>query len=180
MSKSLGNVIDPNDMIAKYGIDGTRYLLLTQFPFGQDGDVKAGLFTEKFNADLANGLGNLVSRTANLLEKNAIRLSADDTSHDSELLAKVSGDIEKLAFDHALRTVQVFIADTNKFLDTEAPWKLGEDQAIKIAEVLTVTAGRVREIATALRPFLPETALKITQQFAGPSVKKTEGLFPRL
>ena len=180
MSKSIGNVIDPNDMVDKYGVDGTRYLLLTQFPFGQDGDVKAGLFTEKFNADLANGLGNLVSRTANLLEKNNTKLSVRKSVSDSELVQRVSAYIERLAFDQGLKEIWVYIADTNKYLDTEAPWKLGADRADKIAEVMTVTAERIREISAALISFMPETSLKITQQFVGPTVEKIGGLFPRL
>ncbi|MFA6197736.1 MAG: methionine--tRNA ligase [Patescibacteria group bacterium] len=180
MSKSIGNVIDPNDLVTKYGVDGARYLLLTQFPFGQDGDVKAGLFTEKFNADLANGLGNLVSRTAKLIEKHDVALTVVKNIEGSELVQRVSASLGRLAFDQGLKDIWAYIADTNKYLDTEAPWKLGTDQTEKIAQVLTITAGRIREVAAALRPFLPETSLKITQQLSGPKVKKLEGLFPRL
>lgn len=179
MSKTIGNVIDPNDLVARYGSDGARYLLLSQFPFGQDGDVKADKFDQKFNSDLANGLGNLVSRTATLLEKNQIEVP-EYSPIDLNIVQAAAEAIESLHYDIALKYAAELIAQANVYIDREAPWKIPATDKPKLSEVLVTTTQYIRTIAEILHPFMPDTSRSITAQFAGPTVVKGAALFPRL
>ncbi|MDP3964908.1 MAG: class I tRNA ligase family protein [bacterium] len=180
MGKSLGNTIDPNDMVEKFGSDGARYLLLSQFPFGQDGDIQESRFVEKYNADLANGLGNLVSRTANLMEKYAVENSMTDPGIASDKIEEIESAIQELSLENALKKIFQLIAEVNKYLDAESPWKMDDSQAEKRAEVLRDCAARVRRIARLVYPFLPIASRRIERQFSESLVKKEDPLFPRI
>ncbi|MBU0706820.1 methionine--tRNA ligase [Patescibacteria group bacterium] len=180
MSKSLGNVINPNDLVNQYGSDATRYLLLSQFPFGQDGDVKKSLFDEKYNSDLANGLGNLVSRTANLMEKNDVGIDTAQQPISNDKVDIINKQIEHYRFDEALKGIYGIISQANKYLDEQAPWKHTPDDKEKTTIVLQNVSDWIKTIAELIYPFMPITSRRISQQFAGPSVKKEDGLFPRL
>ncbi len=180
MSKTLGNVINPNELVDVYGSDATRYLILSQFPFGQDGDVKESLFTEKYNSDLANGLGNLVSRTSNLMEKFNVKTDDAIVRNDGIDTDNIEVSIKNYFFDAALKNIFGIVYKANKYLDENAPWKMGGDQSEKRQEVLQVTANWLKLIARYIYPFMPITSRRITKQFAGPLVSKSDSFFPRI
>lgn len=176
MSKTLGNVIDPNDLVKKFGADATRYLLLSQFPFGQDGDIKESKFTEQYNADLANGLGNLVSRTANLIEKNHLSIRIErpgDGMHE-----EIGKAVSSLRFDTALDRIAGRVTEANKYIDDQQPWKITD--AARLSEVLTKLVRDILMIAQALKPFMPSVSEKITTQLTAAKIEKGTPLFPRI
>lgn len=176
MSKSVGNVILPGQLIERYGVDGTRYLLMSATSFGSDGDVGFKFFDEKYNADLANGLGNLVARVATLLEKNKIELTLKPAN---EILEKeVAEKMKDFRFDEALKAIWHKLAESDEWLSEKKPWKSTEIAEIKAA--LLPVAQNLFDIGRLLQPFMPETALKIISQFSANQVQKGESLFPRL
>jgi len=173
MSKSLGNVITPKQLVDKYGVDGARYLMISAVTFGTDGDISLKDFDVKYNADLANGLGNLVARIAKLCERSGLEFK-DSTETQND---KLSGTLEKFRLDEALKIIWESISQTDQFINEEEPWKLEGD---KLREVLTHLVDHTRDIAFNLIPFIPETAQKIEEQFRGPKIKSSDPLFPRL
>lgn len=174
MSKSLGNVISPQELVDRYGVDGARYLLLSAFPFGDDGDFSFEKLDTKFNADLANGLGNLVARVAKLCEANDISFTA---SAGYKISAPLKQRFEEIRLNDALGVIWAVIDEANNTLDIDAPWKLNGE---KLKDALEKQVRRIRQITYDLKPFLPETAEKIQEQFKGPKIKSGEPLFPRL
>lgn len=180
ISKSLGNAIDPFDLTKKYGEDGLRYFLFREIPFGQDGDFSEEKLAARYSGDLANGLGNLVSRVTNMLEKYANgeytrRASLNDTQLDRWQKA-----IESYRFDEALAVVWEHINAANKLIDEKAPWTMAKaGQVDELVVLLEDLANRVLNICAMLEPLLPETASKINAAFQQP-VKKAEPLFPRV
>ena len=177
MSKTLGNFINPIDLVDKFGIDATRYLLLSQFPFGQDGDISEKRFIEKYNADLANNLGNLISRASNLIEKSKLEFRNFKVKSD-----KFEKQIDELysdfRFDEVLKLIWQKIDEANLYLNKKEPWKIKDkDKLKKIFSKLIID---IQKIAKALVPFMPETAEKILEQFSQPKIKKQEILFPRI
>jgi methionyl-tRNA synthetase len=176
MSKSLGNVIDPNDLIQKFGLDGTRYLILSQFPFGQDGDISLNRLREKYNADLANGLGNLVARILKLRSYEATKLRSNEATELRSKIEEIRENYEK-AFENfqlyeALRVIWQFISYLDKYIDQEKPWIFtGSTRIYNNLEV------GLKEIASLIQPFMPETAEKIRD---GLEKGKKEVLFPRI
>lgn len=181
MSKTLGNVIDPIDLIEKYGADALRlYFLKHVSPFA-DGDFSEKKFIEVYNADLANGLGNLVSRVAKLLEKeNFQSLNVGKISSHIISIAEYSQALNDFRFNDALNFVWERIDELDKFINNEKPWDLIKNHDKRLKGVLSHAVDQIQEIAVLLEPFLPETAKKIEEQFKGPKVKSTEPLFPRL
>lgn len=182
ISKSTGNTIDPFEMVGKYGCDPLRYYLLTEIPMFEDGDFSEERLKQKYNADLANGLGNLVSRVANLLEKNEIKTSFDKEKinnlvfeQDGLLASYRQGNYH---FGALLQKIWQMIADNNEKLSAAAPWKMTDQQ--EVAKILKPIAESILFIAHYLQPFLPETAEKIITQFSVEQIKKGESLFPRL
>lgn len=172
ISKSLGNVIDPIKLVEKYGTDAVRYYLLKEIPSYSDGDFSEDKLRKVYNADLANGLGNLVARVAKLCEKNNI--SAPETYQ------VWCSDIEKALleykFNQALQAIWLLITETDKKINLEKPWTL---EGEKLEKALKDLVKRVQEIAYNLGPFLPETAKTILKQFSG-KIKFAPPLFPRL
>jgi methionyl-tRNA synthetase len=174
MSKSLGNVISPQDLLAKYGVDGTRYLIAATLPTYSDSSVGWEKFTEKYNADLANGLGNLFARTARLCERSGIKLPTEcHLTYSSE----VGEQINKLRLDEALNVIWTKIAEINKRINEEKPWGLTGE---KLESFLTWAVGEIKQIAYDLQPFMPQTASEILKRLTGPEVKVGEPLFPRI
>lgn len=175
MSKSLGNVISPDDLIEKIGVDGARYLMLSEFPFGDDGDISLEKFKTRYNADLANGLGNLVARIAKLCELRKVKLNK---ILPRILLSSIQGryreHLERYQFHLVLDELWRDIKKIDIDINNEKPWE--SNDAGKIANY----ARRLKHIAFALQPFLPQTAEKIAKQFAGPEIKSGPPLFPRL
>lgn len=175
MSKSLGNVIAPVDLVEQFGVDGTRYLLLSEFPFGADGDVSLTHFRERYNAELANGLGNLVSRVAKLCETSGFDFEDTPTSH---FFSKpFQSALSKYRIDEALSDIWVDIHALDAAIDKVKLWKLSGKELFKnLLGVISV----IRHIAYQLQPFMPEAAEKIQKQFTGPRIKAGPPLFPRL
>ncbi|MEK7186618.1 MAG: methionine--tRNA ligase [Patescibacteria group bacterium] len=182
MSKSLGNVIDPSELLEKYGTDPLRYYLLRNISPFADGDFSEDKFKESYNADLANGLGNLISRVAKLCE-NANYIQMGTTSRESQHLIDIDGYSQAMSefkFNDALSFVWNKISALDKFINEEKPWDLIKVQDSKIKRVLAHAVDQIQEIAALLEPFLPETARKIEEQFKGPKITSQSPLFPRI
>ena len=173
ISKSLGNAIDPVELSAKYGNDTLRYYLLKEIPFGNDGDFSLHRLTEVYNSDLANGLGNLVSRVAKLCELNNVKIT---THEHSEFFPEVVDHLNKLVFNEALAFLQEEISKLDQFLQEKKPWESKENQE----EVLTKLVNGILKISYNLKPFLPETSDKIEEIFKQTTIKATTPLFPRI
>lgn len=172
MSKSLGNVICPSEMIGKFGLDGTRYLLLSFGNFGEDMDVSWEKFTEKYNADLANGLGNLVSRVVKLSEE--IKESPNDKFEMPEIFQKM---ISKMELGKSLEYIWSIIRETNKYIDENKPWELAKNNQEKFEEVMKKLLYDIYNISQLIAPFMPETSEKIKKAL---KTKRAENLFQRI
>ena len=182
ISKSLGNAVDPLDLMKKYGNDALRYFLFREIPFGADGDYSEEKLKERYGSDLANGLGNLVSRVTNMIEKYAGGKYLRKKKSSVAEIVSVEYDqyIKLFRFHDALALIWSQIDNTNMLIDEQEPWKMAKDGlTIKLEELLNELANRVLDINTFLIPFLPESNAKITQAFVQP-VKKAAPLFPRL
>lgn len=176
MSKSKGNVVDPNLLIDEFGADAIRYFLLREINLGQDGNFSRDALISRINADLANDLGNLLHRTLNMIGKfqgSIIEGSASKRPVDEALVADAmdtvstyEAEMEKLALTPAVKTVWAFIGRANKYIDETAPWALAKDPSKKaeLAAVLYHLAESLRIISGLISPFLPQTAPKIRQQ----------------
>ena len=176
MSKSLGNVIDPIEYVEKYGVDTLRYYLLAKINPTEDSDFTKEKFGETYNGELANGLGNLVSRVAKLAENSDFEFYFDDSNHRS-IDKNVSDQIDNYRFDEALKVIWTKVTEVDKYINDNEPWKLEGD---KLKEVLNFAVTSLIAIGCSLSPFLPETAEKIELQFKGPKIKSGLPLFPRL
>lgn len=182
MSKTLGNVIDPFELIQKYGADPLRYYFLRYISPFTDGDFSDKKFEDFYNADLANGLGNLISRVAKLCE-NANYTQMGSTTRVSKHLIEVedySKAISEFRFNDALFFVWNKISELDKFINEEKPWDLVKNQNPKIKSVLAHAIDQIQEIAALLEPFLPETAGKIEEQFKEAKITSQPPLFPRI
>jgi methionyl-tRNA synthetase len=175
MSKSLGNVINPQDMVVKFGIDGTRYLLLSLGTFGEDTDLSWEMLTEKYNADLANGLGNLLSRVITLAQKDNFQFSIFNFQSISNDL--ISNYINGVEFGHALDYIWKIIRDDNKYIDENKPWELVKTNQDKFQEVIEKLLKDLGIISGLISPFMPETSEKIKKAL---ETKTVEPLFQRI
>lgn len=181
MSKSLGNVVNPYELVDKYGADALRYYLLAEIAPFEDGDYSEEKFIGRYNSDLANGLGNLVARVSNLLEKNEIKTNLKvDLNVDSlkETLKHFNESMEGYRFNEALQGLWEKIKVCDESLSQKAPWKMTDKKEIEI--VLLPLAQTILNIAYLVEPFLPGSASKIQVQFSVEQIKKGEVLFPRL
>ncbi|MDP1884487.1 MAG: methionine--tRNA ligase [Candidatus Moranbacteria bacterium] len=176
MSKTLGNAIAIEEMIGKFGTDGTRYLLLSAGPFGEDVDVTMERLVEKYNADLANGLGNLVSRVVKLSENLDI-LKTMDRQLESVEKENIRVFMDNLNFDAALIEIMGRIYKANKYITDKEPWKIAKENQAEFLAVMTISKIDLWEIAYLLEPFMPETSEKIKKAL---ETKQAEILFPRI
>ncbi len=182
MSKTIGNVIDPLDLIKKYGAEALRYYLLRYISPFSDGDFSEDKFIKAYNSDLANGLGNLVSRVAKLCEKEnyTVMGSFSRTSEHVISVEEYSQALSEYRFNDALFTVWEKIARLDKFINNEKPWVMIQNIDPRVKAVLAHAVDQVQEIAALLEPFLPQTAKKIEEQFKGPKIETRSPLFPRI
>lgn len=172
MSKTLGNVIDPIQIIDTYGVDALRYYLLSQIPATGDGDFSESRLKEVYNSDLANGLGNLVSRVAKLCER--VQFQGGDVP--STLDPKILPLLDAFEFNRGLEHLWEEIKKADQEINEKKPWEKDDTHLSVILESLV---SQIIHIAYNLQPFLPHTSEKILKQFSG-EIKSADPLFPRI
>jgi methionyl-tRNA synthetase len=196
MSKSVGNVVDPVVLCEKYGVDAIRYFLLREIAFGQDGNFTNEALIQRINSDLANDLGNLVSRTCGMIEKyfgGTLPADRTESEFDADLKAMAASVIpvveekmDNMLFSDALVEIWNLIRRTNKYIDETQPWVLCKDEAKKgeLANALYNVAEAIRIVSILIQPFMPLTPAKIWEQLNVPAeataweTTKTWGVLP--
>jgi len=173
ISKSLGNTINPVEVAEKYGTDTLRYYLLAKINPYEDSDFTFKQFEETYNGELANGLGNLVSRCAKLCENSGFEFAPTKVA----INPNIENALKEYKFDVALKTIWEEVTQTDQFINEEEPWTLKGEE---LKKVLIHLVDHLRSIVFNLKPFLPETAEKIENKFRGPKIKSADPLFPRL
>ncbi len=210
MSKSLGNVIAPADLITRYGVDATRFFVLREVPFGNDGDFSHTNALNRINNDLANGLGNLAQRTLSFIYKNCegkIPQPAAFTENDLALLKKaqvtmleeVRRELDNQRFHKALDAIWDVVNAANVYIDVEAPWSLKKTDTVRMGTVLYVLTETIRCLSLIVQPFMPVSSGKLLDQLTirenlrafdqlnadhalkgGEHIPQPQGIFPRL
>jgi methionyl-tRNA synthetase len=178
MSKSLGNVMDPADLVATYGLDAVRYFLLREVPFGNDGDFSRRALVNRLNVELANDLGNLAQRSLSLVAQNCgghLPAVGTPTEDDEPLLRAASvlpavmrERMDHQAFGEALEDVWRVIRAANGYIDRQAPWALRRTDPERMAAILRVLTDVLRVVATVLQPFMPGSMAKMLDQLGVP------------
>ncbi len=188
MSKSLQNVVEPNMLIDKYGVDAVRYFLLREVPFGLDGDFSHAALVHRINSDLANDLGNLLNRSTAMVNKyfdGRVQAPGELTDIDriykdktEAMVRQVETNMEELAFSKALQTAWEVISAGNKYIDETAPWAMAKDPALKgrLATVMYCLLESQRIIYFILSPFMPKTAEKALRYLGWDKVPTDAGL----
>ncbi len=177
MSKSLGNVVDPFDLVSRYGGDSFRYFFLREIPTTKDGDFSEKRIKERYNTDLADGLGNLTSRTIALAERKKISFEPSAVSHDvikkiEESKKESTAFLEEFKFNEALNSIWNLIHFTDRYVEEKKPWESNEDSIQVIQNLLFVLSS----LSEMLYPFMPETSEKIKKQI---KERRKDTLFPK-
>ena len=181
ISKSLGNTINPLELTEKYGIDPVRYYFLGKIDPFTDSDFSFERFEEVYTSDLANGLGNLVSRVSAMIEISDLPAGRQGLRfkilEKREVSKEVTIHLDKFEFDKAVEWIWERIRECDGIINEKQVWKLeGGEKKVVLVDLVE----RIRQIAFDLQPFLPETAEKILKQYSGEKIQKETGLFPRL
>ena len=209
ISKSVGNVIDPFDLVERYGLDQVRYFLLREVPFGNDGDFSHRAMVQRMNGELANDYGNLAQRVLSMIAKNCDsripepgELTGNDTALFDQAVALLGKQRELMdiqSFHEALETIWTMIRAANVYVDAQAPWKLRKEDPVRMATVLYVLAECIHHLAILTQPFMPEASSKLLDQLGiaedrrafdaisgeesmlvpGTELPKPQGVFPR-
>jgi methionyl-tRNA synthetase len=179
ISKSIGNVIDPYELIKTYGLDPMRYFLLREVPFGNDGDFSRSAMIRRINSELANDLGNLAQRSLAMINKNSgakvpnrgVFAAADEAflAKAQALLGQVRAECEVQAFHKALDHLWFVIGESNRYVDEQAPWALRKTDPARMETVLYVLAEVLRHLAILIQPFMPDAMGKLLDQLAVPA-----------
>ncbi len=210
MSKSIGNVLSPDELIETYGLDQIRYFLMREVSHGSDGNFSHKQAVQRINADLANGIGNLAQRTLSMIHKNCdgkIPAPQDYTEADNNLLFDahntmfefVNNTMNSFHINKALEIIMKLVSDSDVYIDEQAPWALKKTDLDRMNTVLYVLADTIRCLAIIMQPFTPEGASKILDQLdvsesermfkhisadyaikSGTKIDKPEGVFPRI
>lgn len=180
MSKTLGNVVSPQELVDKYGAEATKYLILSQFSFGQESDIKVSDFTTKYNADLVNGLGNLVNRVTKMIED--YQAGQINKLKKIDFINQVNQKIEDLKFREALLDIWQVIQESNSLIDQTKPWELYKNnEQEKLSAILQTLSDNLYSIALALQPFMPQTSDKISKIMTAKKITKpVDILFNRI
>jgi methionyl-tRNA synthetase len=183
ISKSLGNTIDPVSLVERYGLDQTRYFLLREVPFGNDGDFSHRTMVNRINAELANGLGNLAQRSLSIIAKNLEgklpepgAFTADDEAllgQAKALLGTVRDALDRQQFHDAMEAIMVVVRAANGYIDVQAPWALKKTDLARMGTVLYVLAETVRRVGLLLQPFMPVSIARLLDQLAVPEDKRS-------
>ncbi|HJE23519.1 MAG TPA: methionine--tRNA ligase, partial [Methylorubrum populi] len=178
MSKSLGNVVDPLDLVGTYGVDPVRYFLLREAPFGGDGNYDHEAIINRVNADLANDLGNLAQRSLSMIAKNcdgAVPEPGAFTEADARLLAaaaalaeKARGLMQDLALHAILAEIWAVVGEANRYFASEEPWKLRKTDPARMNTVLYVTVETLRRVGLMVQPFVPTAGAALLDLLAVP------------
>ena len=209
ISKSLGNVLDPFDLVERFGRDPVRYFMMREVPFGNDGDFSADAFVTRCNADLANGIGNLAQRTLSMIHKNCDgrvpepgALSTDDQAFWQQVdstLTEVRPHMDAQALHTGLETVWSRVAAADAYISAQQPWALKKTDPDRMNTVLYVVAEAVRQLAILMQPIVPAAAGRLLDQLGqgadarhfqalgpghrltpGTPIAKPQGVFPRI
>lgn len=210
MSKSVGNVVAPQDLVDTYGQDQTRYLLMREVSHGQDGNFSHEYAVQRINSDLANGLGNLVQRTLSMIYKNCdgkVPKPSEFNNEDRALLEMAHAKLvpalriecAEMRFNRALETIWKLVIEANGYVDAQAPWALNKTDKARMGTVLYVLAEVIRVLGIVVQPYVPQSAAKILAQLkiaenerdysfvdnkkmlrSGFEIDPPEGVFPRL
>jgi len=207
ISKSLGNVIVPAQLVEHYGLDQVRYFLLREVPFGNDGDFSHKAMVGRMNYDLANQFGNLAQRTLSLIAKNCdgqMPASGDATERDRQLLAAIEGlpavlreHYDRQAFHRALEATWAVVQEANAYITEEEPWALKKTDPARMTDVLHVLADTIRRLAILTQPVMPDAMAAMLDQLAvaaegrefaaldnavapGTALPKPQPVFPKL
>ena len=182
MSKSLGNVVDPVNLVNHFGLDQVRYFFMREVSFGQDGSYSEEGIATRINADLANGIGNLASRSLSMIVKNCdgqIPTPGALTDEDKAMLASADGllalcreEMGKQLIHRALAAIIAVVSETDRYFASQEPWALKKTDPERMGTVLYVTAEVVRQIGILLQPFMPESCEKLLDLVAAPADKR--------
>ena len=178
MSKSIGNVVDPEELVKKYGCDGVRYFLLREIPALGDGDFTFEKFEKRYNSDLAGGLGNLLSRTLSMINKRGLIFEINPDSNfinkNEEIINKVKDNY--IQFNESLTEIWELISFCDKYIEEKKPWSIEDDEELKT--IFSNLLYSLKNISQMLKPFLPQTSEKMEIQIK--EMSKSEPLFPRI
>ncbi len=175
MSKTVGNVLDPIELVEKYGADAVRYAILREFPFGEDGDISEEKIALRYEKELANGIGNLLNRTLVMINKYGAKVSDKEIDR---LGTSVGEKVQRLDFHGALETIRLIVETGNEIIEEKKPWELAKGNKTKeLNELLNEVYWILNSITKNIASFMPDTSEKMKKQL---KTLKPEPLFPRI